>query len=259
MLKKICIILLCSLAAFGAEAKKKDNEDTNDVWRKRKYVNLSWVNQTLSDPARPGAEMKSDIGASFAAGRTYYLHKTPIAGIMKFGLDWTQFDLNYARYSDGTLFAYAYPATKADDGGFDDIVTDDKAIASLLTGDWGKNQVDLSMHFGLSLTINPVDFLKINGYYRFAPTLSGLIAKDAEVDVEDGTYYGGYGSYWVAGAAISYKVISFGVETRWGQTNYRNINTDGGDGDNGGSSIFGNINYPLKTNSLRFYLSFRFK
>ena len=64
MLKKICIILLCSLAAFGAEAKKKDNEDTNDVWRKRKYVNLSWVNQTLSDPARPGSEMKSDIGAS---------------------------------------------------------------------------------------------------------------------------------------------------------------------------------------------------
>ena len=31
MLKKICIILMCSLAAFGAEAKKKDNEDTNDL------------------------------------------------------------------------------------------------------------------------------------------------------------------------------------------------------------------------------------
>ncbi len=256
-MKKLFMIMLCALATLGADAKKKEQADPSDNWRHRKYLNLSWVNQTLSDPALSSEGMKSNIGAALSTGKTYYLHKTPIAGFMKFGLDWTKFDINYARYLEGNIIDNISPAMTKSGDGFDDIVTDDKAFLDVLNGDWGKNQVDIAMHFGLSLTMQPVDGLRVNGYYRFAPTLSGLLSKSAGEDFEDMTYYGGYGSFWVGGGAISYKVISFGVETRWGTTKYRNFAFDS-EGNEGKPSLFGEVKHPLKTNSTRIYLSFRF-
>ena len=129
MNQKLTIMLLLALMTAGLTATA---QEVNDAWRHKKYLNLSWVNQTLSNPEIAGSEMKSDFAASIAKGRTYYFHKTPICGIMKFGFDWTQLDFNYARYSDGNLFdapSGARLMTKADEG-FDDIVTEDNAITS---------------------------------------------------------------------------------------------------------------------------------
>ena len=42
--------------------------------------------------------MKSDFGAAIVWGKTYYLHKKPLAGMIKFGIDWSWMDLNYAQY-----------------------------------------------------------------------------------------------------------------------------------------------------------------
>lgn len=39
-------------------------------------------------------DLKSNYGASFTTGRTFYLHK-PIGGFLRFGIDVTWFDLNY--------------------------------------------------------------------------------------------------------------------------------------------------------------------
>lgn len=254
MNQKLTIMLLLALMTAGLTATA---QEVNDAWRHKKYLNLSWVNQTLSNPEIAGSEMKSDFAASIAKGRTYYFHKTPICGIMKFGFDWTQLDFNYARYSDGNLFdapSGARLMTKADEG-FDDIVTEDNAITSILTGDWGKNQIEYSMHFGASLTINPVDYLKINGYFRYAPTLSALLSKPAGEEVTDDlTVLGGYGSFWIGGGAISYKVISFGIETRWGKVNYKHFNF--GEEDEDAAAV--DVRQALMTNSTRIYLSFRF-
>ena len=69
------------------------------IWKDRaKYFNLSYVIQKLQDKDNDGTQFESDFGVAISRGRTYYLHKKPILKMIKFGIDWTQFDINYAKY-----------------------------------------------------------------------------------------------------------------------------------------------------------------
>lgn len=69
------------------------------IWKNRsKYFNIGYVSQKLTDKTY-GGELKSDFGASLSWGKTYYLHKKPLFGMMKFGLDWSWLDINYAKSS----------------------------------------------------------------------------------------------------------------------------------------------------------------
>ena len=79
--------LLTSVAASAQEP---------EAWRP-KYVNLSFVSQKLD--FGEGEKLKSRFGAAFTTGRSYYLHKKPVAGMIRFGIDATWIDLSYANYS----------------------------------------------------------------------------------------------------------------------------------------------------------------
>ena len=250
-MKKLFLLALCTIAPLALYASDYDKDNSKGgVWGRKKYTNLSWVNQTLTDMNSPGNNFKSNFGGSIATGKTYYFHKKPILGLMKIGFDWTMIDINYAKYSDGNSLNSGI-MTKSGDG-FDDIITEDKPVTSFLTKDWGKNQVDLAMHFGASLTVNPVDFLKLKGYFRFAPTLSGIVSKGEGADLEEMLLYGGYGSLWVSGIAVSYKVISLGIERRWGNVSYRSITAA-----EDISSFLGGTAHPMSINSTRIYLGFQ--
>lgn len=65
------------------------------------------------------------------------------------------------------------------------------------------------MHIGHSVTVNPIDNLKASVYFRYAPSYAGMYA-------DDEYYSGGYASFFVSGLSVAYKVISVGVEKRWG-------------------------------------------
>lgn len=75
-------------------------------------------------------------------------------------------------------------------------------------------KAEIGMQFGPSITINPVDFLKINVYFRYDPTFSVAYNQDSD-------FLMNYGSYFNTGLAASYKVISLGAEYRWGTTSYK--------------------------------------
>lgn len=68
------------------------------------------------------------------------------------------------------------------------------------------------MHVGPSLTITPVKNLNIVGYFRYAPTFSGIYANDE--------FSGNYASMFVGGAFLSYRVIGLGIESRFGNCKY---------------------------------------
>ena len=85
--------LLTSVAASAQEP---------EAWRP-KYVNLSFVSQKLD--FGEGEKLKSRFGAAFTTGRSYYLHKKPVAGMIRFGIDATWIDLSYANYSRDRLWA----------------------------------------------------------------------------------------------------------------------------------------------------------
>ena len=88
----------------NVETLEKDNLNQK-IWKDRaKYFNIGYVNQTVTDKTF-GGKIKSDFGVSLSSGKTYYLHKKPIVGMIKFGLDWTWLDINYAKstleFADG--------------------------------------------------------------------------------------------------------------------------------------------------------------
>ena len=226
------------------------------IWKDRaKYFNLAYVKQKLQYKDIDGLQYESDFGVAISRGRTYYLHKKPILKMIKFGIDWTQFDINYAKY--GKLTEDLSETTG------DPSVSGEESMDL----DLGMHQLDFGMHFGLSLTVNPVSHLKVNGYYRFAPSAS-LILLDDDVSVQ-------FVPFNVFGGAISYKVISIGVEARKGSAKYKNfsVNEDAessmegwedieNPGDINTGDLLDDVNNSEKINfktlSTRVYISFRF-
>ena len=237
-----------------AEREKKVAQQEKDLamekkWKRKKYLNIAFVNQTLEHCDHPSMTWKSDFGVSLVKGRTYYLHKKPIAGILKFGIDWTQMDLNYAKYSED----FGEMVDEGQSGGSGGSVS---PIYPEFDLDLGCHQFEYSMHVGVSLSINPVDHLMVHGYFRYAPSFTGVILNDE--------FSGNYGSFFVTGGSISYKAISIGVESRWGKATYKSfgIGDDLKEGLSDGKlsveDVLSSEKNKMKTNSTRFYIGFRF-
>ena len=166
--------------------------------------------------------MKSDFGAAIVWGKTYYLHKKPLAGMIKFGIDWSWMDLNYAQYK---LETYDYDT---------DELYSEKA-----------HQLEYGMQIGPSVTINPVHHLKVSAYFRVTPSYSMMYLDDS--------FNSNFALFYSFGGSVAWKVISVGVEGRWGQAKYNGFSLE--DADLEGIS---STKTKLKTNSVRFYVGFRF-
>lgn len=240
-MKKLILALCAAAATFTVQAQEaapaqpkepsravlraEDDALMNSIWKRRaKYFNVAYVSQqmTLTDN---GSRLNSKFGVALSSGKTYYLHKKPIAGMMKFGIDWTWMDLNYAGYAQQGLDAYDH------DDAFE----------------LGLHQIDVGMQIGASFTINPVDHLKVAVYFRYAPTFSMALLDDA--------FGYNYVSFFNAGLSVSYRIISIGFENRWGNARYNNLGLNE-DGDY--STTFNSFKRNMKTNSMRVYVSFRF-
>lgn len=236
-MKRAIIWMLLLIVAMDVAVAQKENpyrsERQEKVWTKRKaWFNFAYGKQSLKMD-KMDICLHSDWGAGISTGRTFYLHRRPILGLMKFGLDWSYFDLNVARYLASSLNmggGYYYPdgmenssyAEEEEDGFFDDVY-----------------KGEVGMQFGPSLTVNPVHELKMAFYFRVLPCYSVFyVAEELK---------GGYATYFTYGASLSWRVISFGVEQRWGDTDQ--------------SFAFDeeeSMDVTLSAKGPRFFLSFRF-
>lgn len=205
------------------------------IWKNRsKYFNIGYVKQKLTDKTY-GGDLKSDFGASLSWGKTYYLHKKPLFGMMKFGLDWSWLDINYAKFS------------------LEDF---DEDTSETFQSDI--HQAEFGMQFGPSVTINPVHHLKVGAYFRVTPSYSLLYM--------DETVHHHYVTFCNAGCSVAWKVLSLGVEWRWGTAKYKGMTFDEseidedsiGDDPSVGDLLQSVPDRKFKTNSLRVYLGFRF-
>ena len=183
-MKKISFILLALLCWSSMESAQENNNRL-----RKKYRNLSFVKQEFEPASYFGMDqtLKSNFGAAFTVGRTFYLHKKPIAGLIRFGLDATWFDLNYTNYK----LEYRWE---------DNYDEEEEPETSNF------HQAEIGMQVGPSVTVNPVGKLNVNAYFRFAPSFSALY--------DDDTLLGNYASYFITGGGISYGVIGLGVESR---------------------------------------------
>lgn len=174
-------------AQYESQASKPDYSVENNKMRP-KYRNLSFVHTEMKQDGPPN--LKSNYGTSFTVGRTFFLHKRPIAGLLQIGIDATWFDLCYTNYKI-------------------------KHIMYIEEDNYENHQGELSMHIGPSLTINPVRKLNIHGYFRFAPSFSVLYTDD--------TFYGNYAPFFITGLSVSYNVIGLGIESRTGKCTYKKL------------------------------------
>lgn len=223
------------------EATEKEQQE-NRIWKNRKsYFNIGFGTQKLTHKEEEGLEWKSKWAASLVKGTTYYLHRNPIAGMIKFGIDWTQADLHVAQYKEDFNGKFT-PGAGGD--GFHPFDPDDEYDKGF--GIW---QMEAAMHVGPSVTINPVDHLKISAYFRYAPSFSGIVLDDS--------FNCNYASFFVSGASVSYKAISLGVEARWGSAKYKSFEVEEDDYDEA-SDFLSKSDNKLKTKGMRFYFGFRF-
>lgn len=243
-----------SLSAL--QEKKEERKNQKELWGRNGWRNLSYSFQKM-DCDLYQSTLKPDYAFGFAMGQTFYLHKKPIANMIRFGLDWSYIDLNIAQYSDpsenladedGSVFPsdgmtdgwYGYaPNRRA--GLFDGLLGDEEEVE----GVGSMYKMEAAMLFGPSITINPIDHLMIQAYFRYAPTYSMLLDGDMN-------YYGTYASFFNAGVTLSYKMIGIGVESRWGNTTYSQ------DVYNAEADDYESRDIKWRTKGLRLYLSFRF-
>lgn len=234
------------------------------IWGKHtRYMNIGYVNQSLTRKEYGGGTWRSYFGFHYGFGRTYYLHKKPIAGMIKFGIDWTYCDLNLAKYED----TFGFFNGDAEDMGYGDYYYEEGHLPSSpeLNGSVEMKkmqQYEFSTQIGPSVTINPVSYLKAGLYFRVAPSYSLLTVQDSH----GSDLLHSYGTFFTLGGSVSYKAISIGIEGRWGNTKYNNIDLGNleeeeswNENTSMGDMLRGeNDKTKWKTGSMRFYISFRY-
>ncbi len=218
ILYTITLTLVCGLM-IGANAQEIARRPPKN------YLNLNYVIQKQDFVKDLVPEGKSDMGAAFVMGHTYYVTK-PLLGMLSVGLDWTYLDINYASYKIGSTKSHA--------------------------GEFG-------MHFGPSVTVNPLGKLDCRAYFRWAPTYSAFFVNSGDgidlsdlsnINFDNLSIAGGFTSAFVAGASVGYGFITFGVESRWGNCKYKEIKVD--------SEDIGSTDIGKKAiNTTRIYLGFR--
>lgn len=167
--------------------------------------------------------------------------------MLKFGFDFTWIDISCAKYSSPEGWMEE-PSVSVDPEYPEE---DEEDI------DLGMHQVEVGLHIGPSITLNPVNHLKVSTYFHFIPSGSVAILND-EANAS-------YVSNFAIGGAIAYKAISFGIESRWGKAKYNSfsvdedaVDTDDMEEDFDVDNVLVSGKNRMKTKSLRFYLIFRF-
>lgn len=197
----------------GALKKKKG------PWDRKKIMNVAFPVQSLSPDFGNG--MESSLGVALMSGRSFYLHRRPIAGMLKFSLDFGS-DINYVKY-------------RPLDGDYN--LSPDSG-----TGISGRHQADIGLFFGPAVTVNPVSDLRIGVYFRVVPSYSLIMTESDMLHA--------FVPYFTWGGEISWRWIGAGVEGRSGQGMYSSLLGLFG-GASGMTSGYG-------IEALRIYLAFRF-
>lgn len=224
-------VLLLALALAGAQVVSAQRVEIDGVSSREMYnheqrslvntgyTNLSFVVQKMVDPLTGVKSETSDWGAAIAKGRTFVLHRRPIARMIYFGLDANWVDLNYAHYN---------------------MSVSGRTKSQIL-------QADISvLGLGPSVHVMPVEKLGIHAYFRVLPTYGAYANR---VGGEFLYVMGGLYPAFTTGGAVSWGAISLGAEARWGTADYEQLTDD---------EDFNVLEGKLKTSGLRAYVSLRF-
>ncbi|SFS36910.1 hypothetical protein [Sphingobacterium wenxiniae] len=200
-MRSLFILFVCGLLSHTVIAQ--------EGWSS-KYINLGF-NSTKLKVEDFDESIKSKFGINLTSGRTFFFNKEPIADMLRFGLDWSWVDAHYSKFTDED---------------FDE--------------EFSMQKLNLGMQAGPSVTVMPVDNLKIKAHLRYAPSYSLFYDADEEL-------YTAFENYFIPGLTVSYGAVGLGLEYRGGSGKY-----DFSGEEEGGEKV------KLKSSGMRFYVSFSF-
>ena len=245
------------------------------VWSRKTYWNVSYntttltPNQVIETGVNGGKvpEFKSDWGISVRGARNYALHKTPIANMVQFNLDWTYLDLGVNHFKKEGDGKNLYDSRAENE-------TSNKSKCYYTPWNLEKYEANFGMALGPSISIAPftttnlrgLHYMKLNAYYHIGYHCSLLwMQNDEKADVnqkELGADYSkechedmaenakldlGHGLTQSFGFSLTWKVIGIGWEYRSAAIEYQSLS----------SSDFGKDKYKFKSGTNRFFIQFR--
>lgn len=220
------------------------------LWNRKKYfkVGLDLSDIKLTD----GTPMAWDtqFAVFIQLGKTVYFHPKPIAGMIKIGLDYSFLNLGYAKLklnSIGVETNNSGSSRASYNDGFGDIVADDPSNDAFW-GDinLGMHKFEYGLHVGPSISINPWNKIIVAAYFHAMPMFSGIL--------ENSKFSYGFGCAMMAGASVSYNLISVGIEGIWDTIKYHQTSFEEQEEDN----IFSTQKFKLKQGGPRIYVALRF-
>ena len=248
------------------EAARTQTEYNNAIWKRKKHISISFSAQNMEDADNPlNMKFKSQAGFTFDWGKTFYLHKKPIANLMKIGLDWSWINLSFAKYKSGSGIHSNWSAgdySNYDDDDDDDYGYDDEDDDFNLDIDLGVYSLSAGMSVGPSFTFAPfyntgkgLQHLLAQTYFHVTPSYTGIImTENDETEV-----YHGYTTYFNWGINVSYKLISVGYEYRWGKSRFNQMSLDfDDDGEDESETTPSNDKQKIKFGSSAFYIRLNF-
>jgi len=241
-----------------------------DVWSRKSYFNISYNSTTLSPDqdiySGVGEDLISDFksswGVSLQLGRSYALHKRPIANLLQFNLDFTYVDLGANHFKQEGDGKNLYDSEAVLEG------HEDK---DYYYTPWNleKYEFNYGMAIGPSLSIAPftstnsrgLHHVKLNLYYHIGYHVSFLWMQDDEkADVNqspgDERYEKmkdivkmdlGHGLIQSFGFSVTWKFIGIGYEHRSAALKYQSL----------ASSEFSKDKYKFSSSTNRVFLQIR--
>ena len=254
--------------------KKYAESHYRDVWSRKGYFNISYNSTTLtpdqSIPTGVGGnvvpEFKSDWGVSLNIGRSYALHKSPIANMLQFNFDFSYIDLNVNHFKHEGDGKNLYDSREVLPG------TTDKFFTP-----WNLEKYDFNygMSVGPSISIAPftstnvsgLHHIKLNAFFHVGYHVSLLyMLNDEEADMNQGDdptdpiaverYEKmkdnlkldlGHGLITSFGFSVTWKFIGLGYEHRSGSLEYKSLS----------KNDFSNEKYKFKSSTNRVFIQFR--
>ena len=254
--------------------KKFAESHYRDVWSRKGYFNISYNSTTLtpdqSIPTGVGGnvvpEFKSDWGVSLNIGRSYALHKSPIANMLQFNFDFSYIDLNVNHFKHEGDGKNLYDSREVLPG------TTDKFFTP-----WNLEKYDFNygMSVGPSISIAPftstnvsgLHHIKLNAFFHVGYHVSLLyMLNDEEADMNQGDdptdpiaverYEKmkdnlkldlGHGLITSFGFSVTWKFIGLGYEHRSGSLEYKSLS----------KNDFSNEKYKFKSSTNRVFIQFR--
>ena len=213
------LFMICS-GAFCSHSYAQDNSPANspsiqnynnDIWRFKRKALVGFTTGELDQKARFGGKISSRWGASFTIGRNIYLHKKPIGGFLKFGLN-IDAVLNYMNFAKGS-------------GSLSNIIGGNFENAEELS--LGRHYLTSGIAIGPNATFAPfyasqnrkLAALVFRPYFHVAPSFATYMVSDNE-DME---MHNAFALWCTAGVEIQWKRLILGAGWKGCTAKYKGL------------------------------------